>query len=111
MATLGRVAVLNPEGHRTVVADGEPAGRADGSSSSLARRLDSLNGTTVYLVDTGFGGSGTFLDEMEAWFAARMPGVATVRRRKTGHVFRDDTKDLWAEIKERGQAAVLGVAG
>lgn len=112
MATLGRVAVLNPEGYRTVVADGDPVDRADGSASALAPRLESLDGKTVYLVDTGFGGSGTFLDEMETWFSRRMPGVTTVRRRKTGHVFGNDPKDpLWTEIKERGQAAVLGVAG
>jgi len=77
----------------------------------MAPRLDTLNGKTVYLVDTGFGGSGKFLDEMQAWFAQHMPAVTTVRRRKSGNVFRDDTKDLWQEIKERGDAAVLGVAG
>jgi hypothetical protein len=110
MATLLRSAVLNPEGYRTVKAAGEEAGRSR-SFASLAPRLDSLNGKTVYLVDTGFGGSGKFLDSMQAWFAERMPSVTTVRRRKTGNIFRDDTKDLWAEIKEHGQAAILGVAG
>jgi hypothetical protein len=111
MADVLRIAVLNPEAHRKVVADGEAHEPARPSFSSMAARLDSLNGATVYLVDTGFGGSGTFLDEMQGWFTEHMPAVTTVRRRKTGHVFRDDTKDLWAEIKERGQAAVLGVAG
>jgi hypothetical protein len=40
-----------------------------------------------------------------------MPSVTTVRRKKTGNIFRDDTKDLWKEIKDHGQAAILGVAG
>jgi hypothetical protein len=109
MATLLRSAVLNPEAYRTVRdvgGDGKPS-----SFSSLAPRLDSLNGKTIYLVDTGFGGSGKFLDQVQAWFAEHMPSVKTVRRRKTGNIFRDDTKDLWAEIKENGQAAILGVAG
>ena len=101
-------AVLNPEGYRTITPDGEPHGKC--SFSAMAPRLDSLNGKTVYLVDTGFGGSGKFLDEMQAWFAQHMPTVKTVRRRKSGNVFRDDTKDLWQEIKERGDAAILGVA-
>ncbi len=110
MATLLRSAVLNPEGYRTVRAAGGDASKPP-SFSSLAPRLDSLNGKTIYLVDTGFGGSGKFLDQVQAWLAERMPSVTTVRRRKTGNIFRDDTKDLWNEIKEKGQAAILGVAG
>jgi hypothetical protein len=110
MATLARSAVLNPEGYRTVRAAGDDAGK-NRSFSSLAPRLDSLDGKTIYLVDTGFGGSGRFLDQMQAWFAEQLPSVKTVRRRKTGNIFRDDTKDLWAEIKEKGNAAILGVAG
>ncbi|MGA9885618.1 MAG: hypothetical protein WBQ34_18015 [Candidatus Acidiferrales bacterium] len=111
MATQAMSAVLNPEGYRTVIPDGDPQQRKSGSSSAMAPRLDTLNGKTVYLVDTGFGGSGKFLDEMQEWLAERMPAVKTVRRRKPGNVFRDDTKDLWQEIKERGDAAILGVAG
>ncbi len=110
MATLLRSAVLNPEGYRTVKAAGEEGGGRR-PFASLAPRLDSLNGKTVYLVDTGFGGSGRFLDRMQEWFAERMPSVTTVRRRKTGNIFRDDTKDLWKEIEAEGDAAILGVAG
>jgi len=113
MATLLHSAVLNPEGYRTVRDAKETApGAGEGRSfATLAPRLDTLNGKTVYLVDTGFGGSGKFLDQVQAWFAEHMPSVKTVRRRKTGNIFRDDTKDLWNEIKENGQAAILGVAG
>jgi hypothetical protein len=110
MATLLHSAVLNPEAFRTVRAAEGDAVKAR-SFSSLAQRLDSIDGKTIYLVDTGFGGSGKFLDQVQAWFAEHMPSVKTVRRRKTGNIFRDDTKDLWAEIKEKGQAAILGVAG
>jgi hypothetical protein len=111
MATILRSAVLNPEGFRTVrSALGETDSRR-GSFSSLAPRLNRLAGKTIYLVDTGFGGSGKFLDQVQIWFAEQMPSVKTIRRRKTGNIFRDDTKDLWAEIKDNGQAAILGVAG
>jgi hypothetical protein len=114
MATTLRSAVLNPEGHRTIRADDNATPPADGASATLAQRLDDLNGKTVYLVDTGFGGSDRFLDEMQAWFALNMPSVKAVRRKKPGHVFRgggDDSKELWVEIKDQGDAAVLGVAG
>lgn len=111
MATLLRSAVLNPEGYRSVRSAAGDSLSPTTSFRSLAPRLESLHAKTVYLVDTGFGGSGKFLDQVQAWFAEHMPSVTTVRRRKTGNIFRDDTKDLWNEIKEKGQAAILGVAG
>lgn len=111
MATLLHSRVLNPEGYRTIRPAGERAPERGRSFATLAPRLESLQGKTVYLVDTGFGGSGRFLDQVQAWFGEHMPSAKTVRRRKTGNIFRDDTKDLWKEIKEQGQAAILGVAG
>jgi hypothetical protein len=113
MATALLSAVLNPEGYQTVSSvDAAPSRNGNGSGfSTLAKRVDALNGKTVYLVDTGFGGSGKFLDQVQAWFAQNMPSVTTVRRRKPGNIFRDDTKELWNEIKDKGQAAILGVAG
>jgi hypothetical protein len=92
-------------------AGGPQRSMAASSSSALARRLDKLEGKTVYLVDTGFGGSYLFMQQLQKWFAENMPSVNTIRKRKTGHVFMDDTTDLWDEIKARGHAAVLGVAG
>jgi len=41
--------------------------------AQLAKRLDTLEGKTVYLVDTGFGGSYKFMRELEGWFASHMP--------------------------------------
>ena len=77
----------------------------------LAARLDSLENKTVYLVDNGFGGGPQFMRQLQKWFALHMPAVTTELRRKTGHVFQDDTTDLWDEIKARGHAVVYGVAG
>ena len=86
---------------------GEPAP----SSSSMVKRLDTLENKTVYLVDTGFGGSYNFMLQLQKWFAEHMPSVTTIRKRKPGMVFMDDNDDLWEEIKEKGHAAVVGVAG
>jgi hypothetical protein len=81
------------------------------SSGTFAKRLASLEGKTVYLVDTGFGGSYNFMLQLQQWFAANMPTVKTIRKRKPGNVFMDDIDTLWDEIKEKGHAVVLGVAG
>ncbi len=107
MSQSARFSVVNPEVRRVQTVDPESAT----GPASLAKRLDSLDGKTVYLVDTGFGGSFKFMRELENWFTANMPAVTTVRKRKPGGPFADDNAELWEEIKERGDAAVLGVGG
>ena len=109
MSQPARLLVLNPEGRLVQTVDGA-AGRG-AASASLAPRLPSLDGKTVYLVDTGFGGSYKFMRELERWFASNMPSVKTVRARKPGGPFADDNDALWEEIKKRGDAAILGVGG
>jgi len=81
------------------------------SLSSFAKRLDTLDNKTVYLVDIGFGGGYKFMTQLQKWFTEHMPSVTTVLKRKPGNVFMDDKNDLWEEIKEKGQGVVLGVAG
>jgi hypothetical protein len=103
-----RFSVYNPEGRLVQTVEQAPA---QGGAPSLAKRLDTLDGKTVYLVDTGFGGSYKFMRELECWFASHMPSVKTVRARKPGGPFSDDNDALWEEIKKRGDAAVLGVGG
>jgi hypothetical protein len=76
----------------------------------LTGRLDTLDGKTVYVVDIGFGGGYEFLEELCAWFARNRPGVKTVLRRKKGNMFMDDP-ELWAEIKDKGDAVIFGVGG
>ena len=76
----------------------------------MAPRLDTLEGKTVYLIDGGFGGSYELLEEMQDWLSKNIPAVKTVVRRKAGNMFMDDP-DLWTEIKERGNAVVMGVGG
>ena len=78
---------------------------------TFAKRLDTLENKTVYLVDTGFGGSYQFMVQLQKWFKENMPSVTTIRKRKPGNVFMDDNDELWEEVKEKGNAVVLGVAG
>ncbi len=80
----------------------------------LAPRLNSLDGKTIYLVDTDWGGmgqNGGILQEMQAWFAQHMPSVKTIIKIKKGNFVTDDP-GLWKEIAEsKGNGVVLGVAG
>jgi len=78
---------------------------------SPTKRLDTLESKTVYLVDIGFGGGYNFMLQLQEWFKKNMPSVTTIVRRKPGQVFMDDRSDLWEEVKAKGHAVVLGVAG
>jgi hypothetical protein len=75
---------------------------------SMAPRLDSLKGKTIYLVDTGFFGGGLLLQQMQEWFQQNMPDVKTVFRKKAGGWAADDPP-LWAEIKSKGSAAIMAI--
>jgi hypothetical protein len=74
----------------------------------MAPRQGSLDGKTVYLVDTGFEGGGFLLNQIQLWFNRNMPDVTVVFRRKAGPYAEDDPA-LWKEIKEKGHAAILAI--
>ena len=74
----------------------------------MATLLATLDGKTVYLVDTGFHGSDALLEQVAGWFSRNMPSVTTVFRRKAGPYAEDDPK-LWAEIKAKGNAVIMAV--
>jgi hypothetical protein len=76
----------------------------------MAPRTGSLEGKTVYLVETGFAGAWDFMQEVQDWFSRNMPSVKTVLRRKQGSMFTNDPA-LWDEIKAKGDGAILGVGG
>ena len=76
----------------------------------MAPRLDSLEGKTVYLVNTGFAGGKEFMEEVRDWFTRHRPDVKTELRHKKTSMFTDDP-ELWAEIKKGGDAVVFGVGG
>jgi hypothetical protein len=76
--------------------------------SSMAPRLDTLEGKTIYMVDTGFFGGGALLQGMQVWFRQNLPSVQTVFRKKAG-VYAEDDPNLWAEIKAHGNAAIMAI--
>jgi len=73
-----------------------------------ARTVSTIDGKTIYLVDTGFFGADILLQQVAAWFQQNMPSVKTVLRKKVGTYPEDDPK-LWAEIKANGNATIMAI--
>ena len=75
---------------------------------SMAPRAASLDGKTIYLVDARFDDSIELLKQVQAWFAANMPTVETKLVSMSAVYGHDDPK-TWQEIKDNGDAAIIGV--
>jgi hypothetical protein len=97
-----KIAVLNPAAPNKMV-DRVP----------LSPRLGTLDGKTIFLVDIGWGGpqaAPSVYEEMKAWLAQNKPGVK-VEIRKIKGSYMEDQPELWKEISEKGQAAMIGISG
>jgi hypothetical protein len=92
-----KISVLNPVGHAPKI-----------TPKPMAPRLDSLDGKTIYLVDPRFDDSGLFLQQVQNWFAERMPSVTTKLVEMSSVYTKDDPK-TWEMIKADGDAAIIGV--
>lgn len=92
-----KMLVLNPMGYPPKIVQ-----------KGMAPRPATLEGKTVYLIDCRFDDSDLLLRQMEAWFNEHMPSVRTVFRSKSG-VYTEDDPELFNEIRERGDAAIVGV--
>jgi hypothetical protein len=101
---------LNPDSRPGDIQDPFAQPRGEVRPVRMAPRLGSLDGKTIYLVETGFAGSWDFMQEVHDWFSRNMPNVKTVLKRKQGTMFTNDPA-LWDEIKAKGDGAVLGVGG
>lgn len=73
-----------------------------------APRLTTLDGKTIYFVNTGYIGTDRLMDVMADWFKANYPKTNIVIKRSAGGMDRVD-KALWAEIGEKGDAAIVGL--
>ena len=78
------------------------------SRKQPAPRPSSLDGKTVYLIDSKFDDSVELLKQVQAWLGEKMPGVRTELRQMASYYGKDDPA-LWSEIRERGGVVIIGV--
>jgi len=76
---------------------------------TMSPRLDTLEGKTVYVVDNVYPGSDLLLTEMAAWFEREMPRTKAIYKRKNAMGFEGEDPALWAEIKEKADAVIIGL--
>jgi hypothetical protein len=92
-----KITVLSPRGNPPTI-----------QMAPMAPRLDSLEGKTIYIVDVNFPRTHQFFEEMQRLLANRYPSTTWILRTKIGTYFHNDPQ-LWAEIKEKGDGAIMGI--
>ena len=75
-----------------------------------APRLGAMDGKTIYFINTGFIGTDRLMAVMSDWFRANYPKTNVVYKdNKSGAGLSAISKDLWTEISEKGDAAIVGL--
>jgi len=90
-----KITVLNPLGTPPPI-----------EKKQMAPRLDTLDGKTIYMINTGFPNSGRLLEEIGNWFKANYPNINIVMARGG---MTNIPPNVMAEIGEKGDAVILGV--
>ena len=75
-----------------------------------APRLNTLDGKTIYFLNTGYIGTDRLMSVMMDWFKANYPKTNFVYKDNRGGVqLAEIGKDLWTEISEKGDACIVGL--
>lgn len=75
-----------------------------------APRLNTLDGKTIYFINTGFIGTDRLMSEMMDWFKANYPKTNLVYKDYRGGAgLAELSKPLWAEVEQKGDAAIVGL--
>jgi hypothetical protein len=75
-----------------------------------APRLDTLDGKTIYLINTGYIGTDRFMEELAKWFKANYPNTKTVYKDNSSGAGLTNLSDaLWKEVEEKGDATIVGL--
>lgn len=68
----------------------------------------SLEGKTIYIVDTKYPNTKPFVNELYKILNERYPKTNWVLKEKIG-MYMDDDPNLWAEIKEKAQGMIMTI--
>ena len=91
----GKIVVMNPRGIMPEI-----------RKIPMAERPATLDGETIYIVDTKYPNTKPFVEELLAALKAEYPKTTWVLRDKFAGYMDDDPK-LWKEIKEKGAGAIV----
>ena len=92
-----RVTAMNPRGIKPPI-----------RRIPMAERPETLEGKTIYLVDSQFPRTRTFVEELFGILEERYPKTNWVFRDKYGG-YMDDDPDLWDEIRAKGHGMIMTV--
>lgn len=76
----------------------------------MAARQSTLDGKTVYIVDTKYPNTKPFVNELQSSLQAKYPKTTWVIREKLG-MYMDDDPNLWKEAKEKANGGAIVLVG
>ena len=92
----GKITVYNPMGTPPPI-----------QMKAMAPRLDTLDGKTIFLVNTGFPNSDNFMAVVADWFAANYPKAKVEIKRSSG--MGSLSPALWEEIEKNANVVLFGL--
>jgi hypothetical protein len=75
-----------------------------------APRPNTLDGKTIYFINTGYIGTDRLMSVMMDWFKTNYPKTnIQYKDNQSGAGLSSVSKELWEEIEKRGDAAIVGL--
>jgi len=94
-----KIVVMNPRGIQPEI-----------RKIPMAERQSTLDGKTVYIVDTKYPNTKPFVNELQSSLQAKYPKTTWVIREKYG-MYMDDDPALWKEAKEKADGGAIVLIG
>jgi hypothetical protein len=95
LAQDAKITVMNPRGIQPEI-----------RKIPMAPRQASLDGKTIYIVDTKYPNTKPFVNELTAALKAKYPKTTWELRDKAAG-YMDDDPNLWKEVKAKGAGAIV----